>query len=318
MNFPVFDLHADTSNELIGKGYHETTGLFENKAHIDLKRASSLKGYAQCFACFTTSNMDEDSVTLFNKKKNAVLKQVNKNSHLIKQVFSAKDIEENYKNGLMSAILTMEGACGIDCDPERLEDLKKQGFLIGSLCWNEKNSLTGSCVTGEGLSNKGKVFIKEAQRVGMLIDVSHLSDQGFWDIMDITQAPVIATHSNSRSVFSKNEFANRRNITDEMFKAIVQTGGVVGINLCPDFLGVNVTLNTVCDHVLRFLELDPTGKHISLGGDLDGIDDLPQGFHGVEDYPKLAQVMISRGISKETVEDIFWNNANSLLKRVEK
>lgn len=318
MNFPVFDLHADTSNELIGKGYHENTGLFENKAHIDLKRASSLKGYAQCFACFTTSNMGEDSEILFNKKKTAIIEQVNKNSHLIKQAFCTKDIEDNLKSGKMSAILTMEGACGINCDASKLQGIKSEGFLIASLCWNERNSLTGSCATGEGLTDKGREFVKEAQRCGILLDVSHLSDQGFWDIMDITQAPLIATHSNSRSAFSGNEYAKRRNLSDDMFKAIVASGGVVGINLCPDFLGVNVTLDTVCDHVLRFFELDPTGKHIALGGDLDGIDDLPQGFCGVEDYPKLAQVMISRGISKETVEDIFWNNALSVLKKVEK
>lgn len=318
MNFPVFDLHADTSNELIGKGYHENTGLYQNKAHIDLKRASTLSGYAQCFACFTTSNMDEDSEILLNKKKTAIIEQVNKNSHLIKQAFCAKDIEENLKSGKMSAILTMEGALGINCDASKLQGIKNEGFLIASLCWNEKNALTGSCVTGEGLTGKGKEFVKEAQRCGILLDVSHLSDQGFWDIMDITQAPIIATHSNSRSAFSNNEFAKRRNVSDDMFKAIVASGGVVGINLCPDFLGENVTIDTVCQHILRFLELDPTGKHIALGGDLDGIDALPQGFNGVEDYPKIAQALLEKGLPKNVIMDIFWNNAISVLKKVEK
>ena len=104
----------------------------------------------------------------------------------------------------------------------------------------------------------------------MLIDVSHISDEGFWDIMDITRAPIVATHSNSRAVWN-----NSRNLTDDMFRAIAQTGGVAGYNVCAEFTGEKPTLDTMCDHILHFMELDPSGKHIALGGDLDGITEMP-------------------------------------------
>ncbi len=106
-----------------------------------------------------------------------------------------------------------------------------------------------------------------------------------------------------------------RNLTDDMFLAICQTGGVTGINLCPDFLGDNPNLDTVCDHIFHFLTLDPTGKHIALGGDLDGIGSLPEGFTGVQDYEKLAQRLLERGLSEQQIRDIFWNNAMGVMQR---
>ena len=125
--------------------------------------------------------------------------------------------------------------------------------------------------------------MKEAQRLGMLVDVSHISDEGFWDIMKITQAPIIATHSNSRALCGHS-----RNLTDDMFRAICETGGVAGYNMCDEFTGENPTLDTVCDHIFHFMDLNPGGAGIALGGDLDGIDKAPEGFEGVQDWPKLA------------------------------
>ena len=100
-----------------------------------------------------------------------------------------------------------------------------------------------------------------------------------------------------------------------MFGAVCNTGGIVGINLYAHFLGAAPDLDTVCDHIIHFLSIDPDGKHIALGGDLDGCDELPSGFSGVEDYPKLAECMLRRNISEETVRDIFWNNAMGVMKR---
>lgn len=312
MKFPVFDLHCDTANELIGKGYNPKCELKSNQAHIDLERATAFDGYAQCFACFTTYDLAEDIEALFNDKMNAVLSQVQKNSDIIRQAFCANDIEQNKKDGYMSAILTIEGPCGFGFDPARLEELRKIGFLFTTLGWNEKNVLTGSNATGGGLSDLGKEYVKEAQRLGMIIDVSHISDEGFWDIINMTNAPVVATHSNSRALC-----AHRRNLTDDMFKAICSTNGTVGINLYKDFLGSDPDLDTVCDHIFHFLELDPTAKHISLGGDLDGIDAMPKGFSGLQDYEKIANRLLERGLDEKTVLDIFWNNAIDVLKRQE-
>ncbi len=311
MNFSVFDLHCDTALALLGESKQECGSLGQNSLHIDLKRAGELPGYVQCFACFTSPAYPckvkpED---LFERQMVTVLREIEANKDKISLAYGAKDILRNQESGKMSAVLTIEGPAGFGYDPALLEDLYKIGFRITTLGWNEKNVLTGSHETGGGLTDQGKEYVKEAQRLGMIIDVSHISDEGFWDIMDITNGPVIASHSNSRSVWPVS-----RNLTDDMFRAIVQTGGVAGINLYADFLGSAPTLDTVCDHILHFMEVDKDGTHIALGGDLDGCDTLPSGFSGIQDYPMLAQVLLDRGLSSATVHNIFWNNAMGVMK----
>lgn len=311
MKFPVFDLHCDTALALLGEDLKQTASLKHNDCHIDLDRASTLGGYAQCFACFTTTvGGGPKPVEVFEREIDTILREMERNYQQISLTYTPEEISQNLEKGIMSGILTIEGPAGFGFDPELLEDLHRLGFRITTLGWNEKNPLTGSHKTGGGLTDLGKAYVKEAQRLGMVVDVSHISDEGFWDIMEITQAPVIASHSNSRSVCNVS-----RNLTDEMFLTICKTGGVTGINLCPDFLGINPNLDTVCDHIFHFLTLDPTGKHIALGGDLDGIGSLPEGFTGVQDYEKLAQRLLERGLSEQQVRDIFWNNAMGVMQR---
>lgn len=309
MKYPVFDLHCDTALELSGNG----SALRSNAHHIDLERAKVLPGYAQCFACFTTPLMEKwgmgTAVEIFNRELESITREVRANEDLIRFAGSAAQVEQNLAEGKMSAILTIEGPAGFGFDPARLEELYKTGFRITTLGWNEQNVLVGSHKTGGGLTDLGREFVREAQRLGMIIDVSHISDEGFWDIMDITNAPVIASHSNSRAVCGVS-----RNLTDEMFLELCKTGGVAGFNQCAPFVGTAPDLDTVCDHFLHFLELDPDGKHIALGGDLDGCDELPSGFEGVQSYPAMARRLLERGLNDELLNDIFWNNALGVMR----
>ena len=314
MKFPVFDFHCDTALAMMGEHGNAPCDLRRNNHHIDLERAAVNGGYCQCFACFTTPFMEQRSgvpvTTIFERELAALQNGIQANSDLIRQAFSMEEVRQNQKNGLMSGILTLEGTAGINFDASRLDDLYKTGFRIVSLGWNEKNSLTGSHRTGGGLTDMGREFVREAQRLGYLVDVSHISDEAFWDLTKITNGPIIATHSNSRAVWGES-----RNLTDDMFRAIVETDGVAGFNMCYEFIGEKPTLDTACDHILHFMELDPTGKHIALGGDLDGIDKMPEGFHGVQSFPTFAQRLLERGLDENTVMNIFWNNALGVMDR---
>lgn len=314
MNIPVFDLHCDTSLALLGETVNEPGSLRKNTLHIDLERAKKLEAYCQCFGCFTTPMMEEwyhlTPTLVFEREIATIQREIDKNKRLIRLAFSAEDIEENLAKGKMSAIMTIEGPAGFGFDPELLEMMYLAGFRMTSLGWNEQNALTGSHMTGGGLTEQGKRYVQRAQELGMLVDVSHISDEGFWNIIDIAQAPIVASHSNSRAVCGHS-----RNLTDDMFKAICQTGGVAGFNQCAPFVGENnPTLDTVCDHILHWLELDPSGKHIALGGDLDGCDELPQGFDGIQSYPAMAERLMERGVEEAMVRDIFWNNAMDVFK----
>ena len=314
MKFPVFDLHCDTALALMGQHMDEAGSLKSNKLHIDLDRASALPGYCQCFACFTTPIMEQENhispIVVFERELATVQRELDKNKKQISLTYSPNEIQENLENGKMSAVLTIEGPAGFGFDPELLGDLWQIGFRISTLGWNESNPLTGSHATGGGLTDQGRAYVKNAQELGMIVDVSHISDEGFWDIMKITQAPVVATHSNSRKVCNVS-----RNLTDDMFLALAETGGVAGLNQCASFIGEEPTLDTVCDHVLHFLELDPTGKHIALGGDLDGVTAMSQGFTGIESYPALAERLLQRGVGEDILMDIFWNNAMGVMRR---
>lgn len=314
MNFPVFDLHCDTALGLLGKSLVEAKELKKNDLHIDLERAKALPGYCQCFACFTTPFMRQwhhaSPEIIFQREMDIILAELDRNRDLIGQVYTADEIRQNLQEGKMSAILTIEGPAGFGFDPALLEDLYKVGFRISTLGWNEQNTLIGSHETGGGLTDLGREYVREAQRCGIVVDVSHSSDEGFWDIIKMTEKPIIATHSNSRAICD-----NSRNLTDDMFRAIVETGGVAGFNQCAPFVGEKPDLDTVCDHIFHFMELDPDGTHIALGGDLDGCDVLPAGFTGVESYPVLAERLSERGLDEKTLMNIFWNNALGVIEK---
>jgi len=314
MKFPVFDLHCDTAWALLGKDFSCSGNLRSNELCIDLTRAAQLPGYAQCFACYTTPQQKRPDgmsvIGVFERELAITLRETEQNEDLIQLAYTSDEIEENKANGLMSAILTIEGPAGFDFNPDLLEDLHKIGFRISTLSWNEKNPLTGSCVTGGGLTDLGRAYVSEAQRLGITIDVSHLSDEGFWDIIEMTQKPIIASHSNSRALCNIP-----RNLTDDMYRAICKTGGTVGINFYSNFLGENATIDTVCDHIFHFLQIAGSDHHVSLGSDFDGASTYPAGLAGVQDYPNLADRLLARGLSEDTVLNIFWNNALGVIDK---
>ena len=159
MNFPVFDLHCDTALALLSLDKPAGGGLLKNDLHIDLERVQ-FPGYCQCFACFTTPEMlkwySKAPEDIFELELSKILSQIQINEDRIKQAFSPEEVEENGKNGKFSAILTIEGPAGFGYDPALLENLWQIGFRISTLGWNEKNALTGSHATGDGLTDKGR------------------------------------------------------------------------------------------------------------------------------------------------------------------
>ncbi len=297
MSFPVFDLHCDTALGL----YHKQKSLWDNDGHVSLRHAQALPGYAQCFAFFC-SFAKEEAPQMYDAARTCFLRELEKNEAYVVQCRTKAEADAALKQGRAAAFLSIEGAEALACDPGRLELAKEQGIVMVGLTWNFENALSGSCQTGSGLTQTGREFVRRAQELGILVDTSHLSERGFFDICDITAGPVIASHSNSAAVFP-----HARNLTDEQFRLLCQTGGVAGINLYADFLGEKVTFETVYQHIDHFLQIGGEG-HVALGGDLDGCERLPEGFSNVGDYNKLSEYLVARGLPERTVADIFYNN----------
>ena len=305
--FPVFDLHCDTAVELS----RQNKPWGSNDLHIDLDRAGKLLTHHQFYAFCCV--MDREGLPLpaplaearFYNAVSDFYTLLERNRDRTKLCRNVEDLIEAAREGRQGVFLSLEGPEPIGCDPDRLEELKELGFLMTTLTWNHPNALAGPHGTDLGLTDQGKAFVRRAQELGIVIDVSHLSEKAFWDLVDITTTPIVASHSNSRAVCD-----HTRNLTDKQFQVICNLGGLVGLNLYAPFLNESgkADFSDVKRHIDHFLELGGQ-RHLALGGDLDGCDVLPTGFTGVENYNDLGRWLLQQGLDELTVCSIFNNNA---------
>lgn len=305
--YVVLDAHCDTLAEMWKKG----DGLDRSGYHVTLSAAAALAGYGQFFAICPLPGVDTGySCEAFYDKCLAYMQaQLDRNRDRMTLVRHGAELQTVLDSGKIAAFLALEGAEGIGCDPGRLEEAYQQGIRMITLTWNADNALAGCAKrNGPGLTAQGRDFVRRAQKLGILIDVSHISEKAFWDIMDIAETPVVASHSNSYALCH-----HCRNLADDQFKALCETGGFAGINLFGYFLAEDgkADLDTVRCHMDHFLQLGGAG-HIALGGDLDGCGLLPEGFRSVADYNSLSSHLEAKGFPAETIQEIFSNT----LKRV--
>lgn len=306
MKYRVFDGHCDTPVELWMRGER----LRKNQLAVSLEQAKHFGGYAQFFA-FCTAWIENDlpHTEQYRRALDYFSVQLRGNADAVALCRTAEDAEQAMSEGKTAAFLAIEGAEAIGCDPGRLDEAYEQGVRMVSLVWNVENPLTGSCVTGSGLTKKGKDFFRRAQRLGMLVDVSHLSERGFWDMAELAERPIVASHSNSAAVCP-----HVRNLTDEQFCALCQLGGLSGINLYSAFLTEGrATFEDVRRHIDHFLELGGDG-HIALGADLDGCEALPEGFSRLGDYEKLAEYLTGCGYSDGMTQKLFCDSWMKVVK----
>lgn len=303
-----FDGHCDT---LLGLTFskNKRNTLRENDLHIDLKRGAEKEAYAQFFAVFGFPEMAK-SGDVFDMISARFFRELEDNADIAVQCRTRAELDEAVGQGRVAAFLSIEGAEVIGCRIERLEYAYEKGVRCFGITWNRATELCGTNSENPeaGLSPRGIDFCLEAQRLGMLLDVSHLSDPGFWDIEKLAKGPFVATHSNSRAVWE-----HKRNLTDDMFRAIRDHGGVAGLNLYADFLGEGrVTAETCFRHIEHFLELDGENS-VAMGGDLDGCERLPEGMRGLQDTELLLEELDRHGYPKELTDKIFYENWRRVL-----
>lgn len=305
-----FDGHCDTILRCYLKGEH----LADSGGHWCLDKLESLTGTAQFFACFgEPEDMPGRALwDVFQEELALVRRELEANRDRIALCTTAEELEAAWGAGKAAAFLSAEGAELLDCDLEKLEMAYGWGVRAVNLTWNHQNALSGTNVEvpEQGLTSQGKAFVRRMQELGMLVDVSHLSDPGFWDVMELARKPVFASHSNSRAICF-----HPRNLTDEQFTAIIGNHGVAGLNLCDEFLGPKPTVDTLVAHVEHWFSLGG-GKNVSLGGDWDGISRPPAGFSGIWDIHKLADRLLQLNYSEEQVNDLFYNNLMRVVREV--
>ncbi len=218
---------------------------------------------------------------------------------------------EAIKNGKVAAFLTIEGGEALQGDLSILRILYKLGIRSIGLTWNGKNEIgTGVGESDEGLTPFGIEVVKEMNKLGMLIDVSHLSPKGFWDVIEYTNKPIIASHSNAIELCN-----HKRNLTAEQFKAIVSNGGVVGINFFPYFLNNKgeASHKDIIKHIEYFMGLGGE-NHIGLGSDFDGIDKTPRDINGIQDIDIIFNALLQLNYSQAQVNKIAGGNFMNVIK----
>lgn len=301
----LFDGHCDTAYELWTRG----EGLERNSCHIDLQKAAGLEAYAQVFAfCSNAGRPGGGTERLLTEPLALLCREVEKNRSRIGFAANGAEALRLTEQGRSAALLSVEGCEVIGCDPGRLEWLREQGFCMLTLTWNADNALAGWHGSALGLTPRGRDFVREAQRLGLRIDVSHLSEAAFWQLMDCTQAPILASHSNSRALCGCT-----RNLTDDQLRALSQAGGTVGLNLYPPFLGGKADFDTLRAHLEHMLTL--CGEdHVALGGDLDGCDELARGFTDVSSWASFYAYLQAAGYPADLLDRIFFRNLLQLLQ----
>lgn len=307
MQYAIIDSHADTAQTLYLKGQT----LLEGRTHITLPKIEKLGQYAQFFAYCPICHPDMDPEALYRRGRSYFLDQIEKNTDRIALCGSTAQMQEAWQAKKTAAFFAIEGAEAIGCDPGRLEEAHRDGVRMVTLTWNFENPLGGSNATGGGLTAQGREFVKRAQSLGIIVDVSHASDAVFFDVAEIAEKPFIASHSNSRTVCD-----HRRNLTDDQIRCLAQLGGTMGLNLYSVFLSGERTSDF--EDVRRHLEyvLELGGESIlALGADLDGCDTLPAGFAGVDDYEKLTDHLEGKGFSQNLLKKICADNLMQVMDR---
>ncbi len=321
------DMHCDTLMVLAGP---DAPGdLYENQFSVDIRRMKNGSCAAQFFAVFMLPEKsprweklghigDEAYIQLLYQ---TLFNNIEKYGDSIGFAKNLEDLKKNEAAGKVSAFLTLEDGRAVNGQMENLERYYQMGFRLISLTWNYANCFgapnsADPIVMNTGLTDFGKEAVVRMNELGMVVDVSHLSDGGFWDVCKLSQKPFVASHSNCRAISP-----HRRNLTDEMIRALGEKGGVAGINFGPDFLNPDPsnresTVKQMSQHIQRMRNLGGIDC-VGLGSDFDGI----RGNLQVSGSDKMGLVFDQLhwdGFTDDEIEKVAYKNVQRVIGEVMK
>ena len=353
----IFDSHVDTPSQLIRL---RNIGIDNRYGHVDFPKLRRGGVGGSFFALYTPAELAPDAATRYALEMiSVVYDAVDENPDYAALAFSPEEAEENGKDGLISVFIGMENGSPIQRSLPLLRTFYRLGVSYMTLTHNGDNAIADSAADGthwHGLSPFGKEVVAEMNALGMMIDLSHASDETFWDCIRLSEAPVVATHSCCRALCN-----HRRNLTDDMLKALGEKDGYVGINFCPAFLSdqfpASAEENALLeegDRVEAAFIADPGNPervkaweamqdrldtiwrpgvrevvdhidhavgivgidHVGIGSDFDGILVTPAGLENVSLIGRVFDEMRRRGYDEESVEKVAGKNLLSVIKRV--
>ncbi len=308
----VFDAHCDTALRL----FEDKKDLLNSDCHVDLTRMKKAGKFVQTFALFVDPSASK-SVEM-RKASNILdelLCQINSYGNDIALCRNHGEIIDTIEAGKVAALISIENGGALQGDMAALRNFFRLGVRSICLTWNNRNEIADGvkeAISGGGLTPFGRDVVAEMNRLGMLVDISHISEKGFWDVMEVSKAPVIASHSNAWVVCGHN-----RNLKDDQINALKSKGGVIGINLYPSFLNNtgNASVEDVIKHV-EYISALAGPEYIGLGADFDGIESTPEDLNGVEDLYRIFDRLSSLNYSQNFIEGFAGENFLRVIKEV--
>ena len=315
----VLDSHSDTPSQMM-RG--QDVGICNNRGHVDFPRLKAGGVDASFFALYTPASMQPDAATRYALEMiGKVYDALEANPGEAALALTPEDAFRNKEKGLVSIFLGMENGAPIQESLSLLRLFHRLGVRYVTLTHNGDNQIADSAAEGarwHGLSPFGREVVAEMNALGMMIDLSHASDQTFWDCIKLSEAPVIATHSSCRALCG-----HRRNLTDEMLRALGEKEGYVGINFYPFFLsdryeegkswrpGVKEIVDHI-DHAVRLAGID----HVGIGSDFDGIEVTPEGVENISQMGVIFDEMRRRGYSENEILKVSGQNLLDVMFRI--
>lgn len=307
----IADAHCDTALSVQESG----ADFYENDFQLNLKKLCDTRDRLQFFAAFAYPvQFRNNELTKVLSIIDQVYAAEEKYPDKIKVCLDSRDIDKAVLEGKVAALLSIEGGECLNGELSVLRQLYRLGVRSMLLAWNHRNLLADGAeeTRGGGLSEFGRQVVSEMERLGMLVDVSHLCEASFNDVMALVSKPVIASHSNARTVCD-----NPRNLRDPQLLAVKNNGGVIGVNFYTHFL--NNSPKATMDDVIKHIEYicSVVGEdHIGLGTDYDGIESAPDGLNSTHLLPALFERLARLNYSQSFIEKFAGMNLLRVLRQV--
>ncbi len=334
----VLDMHCDTIEKLwTQEKAGGTTSLVENALHVDAKRMKESGYLLQNFAIFVDMGKVASPYEAYAEMRECYRRHLSEASEYLKPVRNYEELRLVERSGKIGAMLTVEEGGVLEGKPERLEELYRDGVRMMTLTWNYNNELASAAMprplnkggmtsdiagSDEGLTRLGKECVHRMEALHMMLDVSHLSDRGISDALAITRTPMVASHSNARSICNI-----ARNLPDELIRRLAERGGVIGLNFYLPFLlpGIPWRRRKGTEGELSFLYtreqiVDAVVRHakhlvgvggtecVALGSDFDGIT-TNKALPDCASMPQLYDALRRAGFPHSVIDGIFYKNA---------
>lgn len=307
--FYVIDAHCDTISKLV-----DENASLENHdgVHVSLQGLKEGCVGIQFFAAWIGPR-DKYGPHLHRGLR--LIKEYNSMLKAYPDVFYPVHGITERNTGKIGALLAVEGGEVLEGSLSNLHLLYSMGVRLMTLTWNFNNEIAGAAMdnNAEGLTTFGTEVVKEMNKLGMIIDVSHLSEEAFWDVIELSSQPVIASHSNAKSLCN-----HPRNLNDRQIEAIVSKGGVIGINFYPPFLSLQeASIASIIEHIDYIAGL-AGAEGIGFGSDFDGVEYLPHGIEGPQSFPDIIEELLRLNYSEETVQKICHGNFSRVMNKIMK